>query len=49
MGNCGSAVDCDRCYSSRKIPGCDTNIHVNPDIAGIGVSTNFSKYISARF
>ncbi|KAH7357548.1 hypothetical protein BKA66DRAFT_574367 [Pyrenochaeta sp. MPI-SDFR-AT-0127] len=41
MGNCGSSLDCNKCYSKKAIKGCLTEIDVNPDIAGIGVLIAF--------
>ena len=45
MGNCGSSVDCTACpenrawYGDSEEGGCPTQPKVNPDIAGIGVSS----------
>jgi len=36
MGNCGSSVDCKPCPGKDQ---CLTKITVNPDLAGIGVSS----------
>lgn len=47
MGNCGSSLDCDRCYSSRPEEGCETILEINADIAGIGVGT--LAYIISSF
>jgi len=38
MGSCGSSLNCNKCYANEPIDGCDTEIEVDPDIAGIGVS-----------
>jgi hypothetical protein len=38
MGNCGSALDCDKCFASKPREGCATELDINADIAGIGVS-----------
>lgn len=38
MGNCGSSLDCTKCYSAVPIEGCETELKINADIAGIGVS-----------
>jgi hypothetical protein len=40
MGNCGSSLDCNKCYSSEPSPGCENVIEIDPDIAGIGVSVS---------
>lgn len=37
MGNCGSAINCAQCYGEEE--GCLREIKVDPDIAGIGVSS----------
>ncbi|KAH7077499.1 hypothetical protein BKA63DRAFT_266555 [Paraphoma chrysanthemicola] len=41
MGNCGSSLDCDKCYSQYEIPGCVTEINLNPNVAGTGVLASF--------
>ncbi|KAI2481407.1 hypothetical protein Ptr902_07202 [Pyrenophora tritici-repentis] len=41
MGSCGSSLNCEKCYSSEPMEGCDTEIDINPDIAGIGVLVSF--------
>jgi len=41
MGNCGSSLNCNKCYANEPIKGCDTEIEINPDIAGIGVSASY--------
>ncbi|KAF1831597.1 hypothetical protein BDW02DRAFT_649764 [Decorospora gaudefroyi] len=41
MGSCGSSLNCNKCYASEPIEGCDTEIDINPDIAGIGVLAAF--------
>jgi len=38
MGNCGSSLDCTKCYNATGANGCATEINVDPDIAGLGVS-----------
>jgi hypothetical protein len=38
MGNCGSSLNCGQCYSDNGEKGCLTEIEVDADIAGIGVS-----------
>jgi len=40
MGNCGSSLDCTKCYSTVPIEGCETELKINADVAGIGVSKN---------
>jgi hypothetical protein len=45
MGNCGSSLDCTRCYISEydygdERKGCKPELKVNADIAGIGVGSS---------
>ncbi|KAF2268289.1 hypothetical protein CC78DRAFT_19279 [Lojkania enalia] len=41
MGNCGSSLNCDQCYSSSGEGGCVMQVDVDPDIAGIGILVSF--------
>ncbi|KAF1971552.1 hypothetical protein BU23DRAFT_569720 [Bimuria novae-zelandiae CBS 107.79] len=41
MGNCGSALNCDQCYSPESSSKCMKEIAVDADIAGIGVLVGF--------
>ncbi|KAF2827219.1 hypothetical protein CC86DRAFT_405359 [Ophiobolus disseminans] len=45
MGNCGSSLDCTKCYHVVPTEGCETELKINADIAGIGVLISF--YFSA--
>ncbi|CAN9329485.1 unnamed protein product [Alternaria alternata] len=37
MGSCGSSLNCNKCYTNEPIDGCDTEIEINPDVAGLGL------------
>ncbi|CAN9330223.1 unnamed protein product [Alternaria alternata] len=41
MGSCGSSLNCNKCYTNEPIDGCDTEIEINPDVAGLGVLISF--------
>ncbi|KAH3911525.1 hypothetical protein HBH56_135970 [Parastagonospora nodorum] len=41
MSDSSAGVDCKRCYSMISTSGCDKNISMNPDIAGIGILISF--------
>jgi hypothetical protein len=45
MGSCGSSLDCTRCYISEcaygnERRGCEPELKVNADIAGLGVGAS---------